>query len=202
MKKKIPKDIAILEAATELFLENGYQNVSITNIMERAGCSRETIYRYFKGKDDIFASITALQMQSYLETMESITTGESTDLREGLFNWSVSLLESVTAEAYVRFRRLVISEVNNRPDHGKLYFDLTYSKGTEAVSEFFKIFQQQGKLKPVEPRRLARYFVGMLLYDLMHMRVLGVRETPAGSQIKKLAARTVDDFLLGYACPE
>ena len=200
MKKKT-KDRAILDAATELFLDNGYQNVTIGNIMERAGCSRETIYRYYKGKEDIFARITALQMESYLETMKSVTTGESTDLREGLLNWSVSLLSSVTAENYIRFRRLVISEVNNRPSHGKLYFDQTYSKGTQAVTEFFRAFQQQGKLANIDPQRLSRYFVGMLLYDVMHMRVLNVRRQLSKAQIKKLAAQTVDDFLLGYGVP-
>ena len=202
MKKKVTKDRAILDAATDLFLESGYQNVSIGNIMERAGCSRETIYRYFENKEDIFASITALQMETYLDTMKSITTGESTDLREGLLNWSISLLKSVTAEDYIRFRRLVISEVNSRPDHGKIYYELTYSKGTRAVSNFFLSFQQQGKLKKLDPDLLARYFVGMLLYDIMHMRVLGVRKAPSLATIKKLAVRVVDDFLLGYACSD
>lgn len=195
--KRSKKYVAILKAATELFLEKGFQDVSITNIMDRAGCSRETIYRYFKGKEDIFASAIQLQMEAYLATMESITMG-SDDLRQGLVNWSLALIDSVTAESYIQFRRLVFSEVNSRPEHGKLYYDLTYEKGTNAVADFFRLRQREGKLKAIDPRRLAAYFVGMLLYELVHQRVLGVCKKPARARAAKLVNQTVDDFLLGY----
>lgn len=198
MTKRNKKYLAIINAATELFLEKGFQEASITSIMDRAGCSRETIYRYFKSKEDIFASAIQLQMEAYLQTMESITMGGTDDLRQGLVNWSLALIDSVTSESYVQFRRLVFSEVNSRPEHGKLYYDLTYEKGTSAVAEFFRLRQKEGQLKPIPARRLAAYFVGMLLYELVHQRVLGVCKKPTRARASKLVDQAVDDFLLGY----
>src|SRR3954470_15008431 len=45
---------AILDAARDLFVTEGYQNVSIRKIAERIEYSPASIYSYFESKDDIF----------------------------------------------------------------------------------------------------------------------------------------------------
>src|ERR1700674_1561432 len=45
---------AILDAARDLFIAEGYQNVSIRKIAERIEYSPAAIYGYFPSKDDIF----------------------------------------------------------------------------------------------------------------------------------------------------
>jgi AcrR family transcriptional regulator len=41
------------EAALELFLEHGYENVTVAEITERAGLTRRSFSRYFKDKRDV-----------------------------------------------------------------------------------------------------------------------------------------------------
>src|ERR1700678_3776254 len=41
------------DAALELFLERGYDNVTVTQITERAGLTRRTFSRYFTDKRDV-----------------------------------------------------------------------------------------------------------------------------------------------------
>src|SRR5439155_3566158 len=48
---------AILDAARELFVNEGFQNVSIRKIAERIEYSPAAIYGYFAGKDDIFFAL-------------------------------------------------------------------------------------------------------------------------------------------------
>lgn len=48
---------SILDAARELFVAEGYQNVSIRKIAERIEYSPAAIYGYFPSKDDIFFSL-------------------------------------------------------------------------------------------------------------------------------------------------
>ena len=45
---------AILDAARDLFVTEGFQNVSIRKIAERIEYSPAAIYSYFPSKDDIF----------------------------------------------------------------------------------------------------------------------------------------------------
>lgn len=46
---------AIRNAAFDLFLEQGYEEVRIEDIAARAGVSRRTFFRYFASKDDLMA---------------------------------------------------------------------------------------------------------------------------------------------------
>jgi len=62
--KKLPKQRrskatveAILEAATQLLLEIGYDKTSTNRIAGRAGASIGSLYEYFPGKEAIFAEI-------------------------------------------------------------------------------------------------------------------------------------------------
>ena len=48
---------AILDAARDLFVAEGYQNVSIRKIAERIEYSPAAIYGYFASKDDIFFAL-------------------------------------------------------------------------------------------------------------------------------------------------
>src|SRR5579862_1754984 len=48
---------AILDAARDLFVSEGYQNVSLRKIAERIEYSPAAIYGYFSNKDDIFFAL-------------------------------------------------------------------------------------------------------------------------------------------------
>ena len=60
---------SILDAAMALFLEYGYDKVSIRNIAERIEYSPGTIYLYFKDKDDIFFSLHLMAFEKLWESM-------------------------------------------------------------------------------------------------------------------------------------
>lgn len=48
---------AILEAATELFADRGYEATSISDVLERSGVSRGALYHHFASKEDVFATV-------------------------------------------------------------------------------------------------------------------------------------------------
>lgn len=50
----------ILDAAVEVFGEEGYHQASIDRIAKRAGCSRASFYQYFSSKEDSFQQLTGL----------------------------------------------------------------------------------------------------------------------------------------------
>jgi AcrR family transcriptional regulator len=48
---------ALIEAATELFIERDYADVSTDEILRRAGVSRGALYHHFPGKLDLFRAV-------------------------------------------------------------------------------------------------------------------------------------------------
>jgi AcrR family transcriptional regulator len=71
---------AILDAARDLFVAEGYQNVSIRKIADRIEYSPAAIYSYFPSKDDIFF---ALAEEGFRLLIDSANQEGSTGL-EGL----------------------------------------------------------------------------------------------------------------------
>jgi AcrR family transcriptional regulator len=70
----------ILQAALELFGEEGFHRCSIARISERANCSRVSFYQYFSGKEDVFSSLSgqvARQISASTEAIEPLAPEES-----------------------------------------------------------------------------------------------------------------------------
>jgi AcrR family transcriptional regulator len=60
----------ILEAAQKLFLENGFEKVSIRNIADAIEYSPATIYLYFKDKNDLMYAIHNIGFQKLIEEFQ------------------------------------------------------------------------------------------------------------------------------------
>lgn len=64
----------ILECATELFCERGYDAVGVQEIVDRAGTTKPTLYYYFKSKYGLLESIIDEYYSFFLEKLEAAAT--------------------------------------------------------------------------------------------------------------------------------
>lgn len=67
----------ILSAARELFVNEGYENVSMRKIADRIEYSPTTIYLYFKDKADLLDSVCQETLLSLLNTLEQLKKDKS-----------------------------------------------------------------------------------------------------------------------------
>src|SRR4051794_6534614 len=77
-----PRD-AILEAALEVFRENGYERTSVRAIAERADISISSLYAHITSKEELFLELVAPVHEQALADMESIA-GSQDPIREKL----------------------------------------------------------------------------------------------------------------------
>jgi AcrR family transcriptional regulator len=66
----------ILDAALQLFGEEGFHQCSIARISDLASCSRVSFYQYFSGKEDVFSSLAgqvARQISASTEAIDPLT---------------------------------------------------------------------------------------------------------------------------------
>ena len=62
----------IINAAWELFYEQGYEDTTIDEIIERSGTSKGSFYHYFEGKDALLGSLSFLFDEKYAELKETL----------------------------------------------------------------------------------------------------------------------------------
>jgi AcrR family transcriptional regulator len=95
-KKRERQDLrkAILEAAGELFAQEGIEKVSMRKIAEKIEYSPTTIYLYFKDKADLISALVRDYFEDFLRTVETLTASSPEDPLEAI---------KVSMRAYIDF---------------------------------------------------------------------------------------------------
>ena len=84
----------LIDAAEELFLENGYEETAVSDIVRNAGVAQGTFYHYFKSKDEVLSAITDRWIEEIRAGMEDISSGDGSDAIEkilGFFKFFTSI---------------------------------------------------------------------------------------------------------------
>ncbi len=79
MKKKNSRNTKgkIVNAAWQLFYQQGYDDTTIEEIVEVSGTSKGSFYHYFDGKDALLSSLSYLFDEKYEELQETMDTSLS-----------------------------------------------------------------------------------------------------------------------------
>ncbi len=121
---ELPADQRIIHAAYECFERFGIAKTNIEDIAKHSGLSRQTIYRYFSGKDDIIEHICMIeavrvnsevrQKLGKFDTFEAILV-ETLFLIIRIVSANMylrSLLENVAAQSMVAQKESRIHQIN------------------------------------------------------------------------------------------
>lgn len=122
----------ILKEALELFSKNGYEAVSVEQIAEAVGIKAPSLYKHYKGKQDIFHAIFTEMKRRYDEQTEKMQlhlTNAVADQERFAVIDEDGLVEEVQAivryslhDEYVsQFRRLMTIEQFRSPNIASLY---------------------------------------------------------------------------------
>jgi TetR/AcrR family transcriptional regulator, transcriptional repressor of aconitase len=66
----------ILEAATEVFIKNGYERTTMKDVMDAAEVSRGGLYQYFSNKEDVFEAILSERLSSQVMETDDLLKEE------------------------------------------------------------------------------------------------------------------------------
>src|ERR1700743_864492 len=80
-KQKLEIRKLILDASMKLFMEEGFENVTIRRIADIIEYSPTTVYLYFKDKDEIFAALHDIGFQKMAEFNRDLGTIQNPLLR-------------------------------------------------------------------------------------------------------------------------
>src|SRR4051794_7293287 len=115
-RKGVQTRARLLDAAKQIFEENGFLDARISDIAERAGLSHGSFYHYFDSKEEIFREVVEVVDARLREPMYSVVfhPAPGTTGRERLFTAILRHLESYRDEARILG---VIEQVSRYDDH-------------------------------------------------------------------------------------
>ena len=114
---------AILEAATTVFLRNGYLGTSMDEIAASAGVSKQTIYKHFADKERLFIAIVTSTVDEISDPVreEVLDIADTGDIEADLRDLARRQLERVMQPRLLQLRRLVIGETTRFPSLGRTF---------------------------------------------------------------------------------
>lgn len=165
----------ILNEALRLFSEKGYSDVYVGDIAEAVGIKAPSLYKHFKGKQEIFDSCVEkfyermTQVRNNLmlpETPEAQITYETADLNN-IIDFSVGLFMFYWKdEVASKFRKMLMIERYRNQELNKIYEDLFVNGAVQYEEFIFSSLIAAGVIKKEDPHIVALRFYTPIFYLL------------------------------------
>jgi TetR/AcrR family transcriptional repressor of mexJK operon len=195
---------AVLEAATTLFLRNGYSATTMDDIAETAGVSKRTVYNNFTDKEALFREVV-MAATGIAEEFAADTAAELADpddLPTTLVALARRLAVAATNPRVVRLRRLLIGEAHRFPDLAAEYYRLAPGRVTSTLAAALESLALRGRLQVIDPRRAAEQFAFLVLGAALDRAMFDSRDnTPDTDSLARAADDGVRTFLAAYGRP-
>lgn len=192
------REAVVLEAATELFLEHGYEGTSLDMVIDRAGGSRRTIYQRFGNKEGLFCATVELMLDRLLAELSSVDwTAGSTD--EVLRKAGTAFVSALTSPQAINLFRIVIAEAPRFPELASVMFERGPASSYAMVRDSLVAQVEAGRMQLSDPGLAARQLVEMMKGDLYLRALMVPGWWPKQSEIERHVGNAVDTFLNGAA---
>ncbi len=185
-QNKERKRQAILQAAQGVFLSDGYVLASMDRIAVQAKVTKQTIYRYFPSKSDLFRA--TLQQMGESSEMSFLAHLQDTDTEQALYKFARDFIRAHLSDEHLATYRLLVAEGAKAPEMTRSFCAVGPDETDEKLSEFFS-----ERLNVRDVKTTVRLWTAMLLAH--RGAVLIGMERPDDQQIEVHARNTVD-FLL------
>jgi AcrR family transcriptional regulator len=187
---------AIVAAAWEVFRRNGFERTTMSDISERVGGSKATLYGYFQSKEQLFAA-----------SLEQVI-GDSADAAFAALNSDAEPPERLSefARRYLQIRlsadslaieRSLVAE-GDRSDMGVRLRDQFVLPHWRRFASLLDQEMQAGRLRRADPMLATWHFRGLIEADLIERGLHGDR-TITAHEVETAVTGGVEAFLQAYA---
>jgi AcrR family transcriptional regulator len=186
----------IVATAWEVFRAKGFEGASMSDVADRLGASKATLYRYYSSKEELFAAALedALSGQSQ-EAYERIN--RKGDLRERLLEFADTYLKFRLTPEMIGIHRVMIASAD-RSDLSAVLRARFIDPNWKSFAEFIEQEMSAGRLRKGDPYLASIHFRGLVEADVLERRLNGERMVTQ-AQIETAIEQGVEAFLRAYA---
>lgn len=190
---------AILEIASQVFLEFGFERASMAEIVRRIGGSKSTIYGYFPSKEALFQAVTRAAGEKQIETaFEQLATPDAIDRIEAVLGrFGRDLAQFLSRPDLMATYRMVLAEAGHS-NVGELFYEAGPKKGITELTAFFTRAMAKGRMRDDDPAVAALQFVALVQAEIQ-LRWYYQNPAPyAEGEIERIAGRACATFARAY----
>ncbi|WP_221799800.1 TetR/AcrR family transcriptional regulator [Oceanobacter mangrovi] len=195
--KSEARRLHIVEVATEVFRESGFERTSMAEISARVGGSKATLYNYFSSKEKLFLEVMVSSNQQQFDAAQALLDFSDATFKQALQQFGVALLKLLFSPDVLSVRRLVIAEAL-RSDLGHDCYRRSRKLGEQRISERLQLAIDKGILKTVDANRMTTHLLGLLESEFTEWLVWRDAPELTEPQLQAAVERAVDVFWMAY----
>jgi TetR/AcrR family transcriptional regulator, mexJK operon transcriptional repressor len=195
--RKAERRAAIVEIATRMFLENGYDRTSMSASAEERGGSKATLWSYFASKEELFAAVLGSATAAFRSVMTTVLDPHR-DVTDVLTRFVERFITRITMPDAIALQRLIIGEVERFPAIGRIFFDRAPGRSRALLSDYLASQMAADTLRSDDPDEAAGTLLSLCAGSYPQRALWGV-ETLTEEGIAREATRIVGQFLRCYA---
>ncbi|HET8725974.1 MAG TPA: TetR/AcrR family transcriptional regulator [Alphaproteobacteria bacterium] len=190
-----PRQQQVLTAALALLVEQG-DRLTMTAVARRASCSKETLYKWFGGRDGLLTA--TVQWQAAKVRMPQLDRGhfDAAALRASLVSFARDLLTTIAGEVSVTLNRLAIGHAGAEK---RSLGGIVLENGPLAIRRRLKPVLEEGRAAGLidfaDAEDAYRVFFGLVVRDTQVRLLLGEALTLDARAIHREADAATDRFL-------
>jgi len=189
---------AILDAARDVFLEEGYSAASMSTIAARVGGSKATLYTYFRSKEELFEAYVRRHCSWQQGEIFSLSPDDG-DVKASLTRLGRSYLRMVMSDYNLRHFRMITAEAERSPQVGRAFYQSGPESGAALLAGFLDEAQVKGLLNMDDTLRAAHQFIALCQNRFLKARLCAAVDEPTEAEIAAEVESAVQMFLMAYA---
>jgi len=150
---------SLIEAATAVFAERGYDCATTREIAERAGCAEGLIHRYFRGKRGLLLAILESRASQVVQDFVAALPDRDTveDEIEQILLWNLD-----TMWERRDFMRVAVSQAAIDSEVGRTVNEGAHNERVRLTKEKLRRHQRAGRMRPgVDLEAMAQAITGL-----------------------------------------
>jgi TetR/AcrR family transcriptional repressor of mexJK operon len=190
----------ILDAASNVFLADGYKAATVDQVAQSAGVAKRTIYNLYVDKAALFRA-TILRSIAIADAFTSTLVHDVrtvVDPVAELPRIGTRLAEAVLTQSVLPLRRLLVMECRAFPDLAAEYRERAPEAVLRALAGLFADLGRAGHLVIGDPVVAAEHFAFLVIGADLDRGMFGPQE-PNADGIRTRSAAGVAAFLRAYA---
>lgn len=182
---------AILDAATDLFLDSGYDRTSLAKVADRAGVSKATLFKQFPTKAELFAAMVLGAGGAKESELPEPPAGQ---FHSGLVRLGLAYADLLARPRMTDLIRAVITESARFPDLRDQIFDFGTLPVLRTLRRFLEASNRRGEAQVDDLEVASAQFLGMIATVVFWPRLVHVGWSLTQEEVRHTvdeAARTI-----------